>query len=256
MSIDQNAGLPIKGNLLTIYAFSFLIAALVMVVSIAGITNSNVVYPSEELVQALVTNDIVNLAIGLPVLLGSMLATWRGKLIGLFFWSGAIFFMLYNYIAYVFAMPFNWVFLLHLALVTLSLYTLIGLVAAMDGKVIRQRLSGFVPEKFAGGVLAGLGLLFFLRVIGIVINAITSGVLPTNTELAVNISDLFTTPAWVVGGILLWHRKEFGYVIGLGLLFQASMLFIALVIFLLLQPILTTAPLAVADVVIIFINWG
>jgi len=36
------------------------------------------------------------------------------------------------------------------------------------------------------------------------------------------------------------------------MLFQGSMLFIALIIFLLLQPFLTTAPLAIADIVVIF----
>ena len=40
---------------------------------------------------------------------------------------------------------------------------------------------------------------------------------------------------------------------GLGLLFQASMLFIGLIIFLLLQPILTQAPLALVDIVVVFV---
>ena len=40
---------------------------------------------------------------------------------------------------------------------------------------------------------------------------------------------------------------------GLGLLFQSSMLFIGLIIFLLLQPFLTAAPFVLTDVVVIFI---
>ena len=110
-----------------------------------------------------------------------------------------------------------------------------------------------MPERFAGGVLAGLGLLFLLRVIGVMVGALTSGTSLAETELAVNIADFLTTPAWVIGGILLWKRKEFGYVTGLGLLFQGSMLFIALIIFLLLQPLLTSAPFAFTDVLVIFV---
>jgi hypothetical protein len=68
------------------------------------------------------------------------------------------------------------------------------------------------------------------------------------TELAVSISDFLITPAWIIVGILLWRRKELGYVTGLGMLFQGSMLFIALISFLLLQPFLTTAPLVIADI--------
>jgi hypothetical protein len=241
---DHHTNLPIRRNLALIYALSFLIAILMAVVSAAGILYRTIVYPTEELLRTFVSNDVVNLFIGLPILLGSMWLAWRGKLIGLLCWPGALFFVLYNYIAYVFALPFNWGFLLHLALTMLSLYTLTGLVASIDGKVVQQRLSGAMPEKFAGGVLAGFGLLFFLRVIGVIVNALNSGTLVAETDLAVNVSDFFVSPALVIGGIFLWRRKEFGYVTGLGLLFQASMLFIALIIFLLLQPFLTTAPFA------------
>ncbi len=243
--------LPIRGSLTLIYAFSFLIAIIMATVSVTGLLYRATVYPTEELLQTFVSNDAVNLIIGLPILLGSMWLTWRGKLVGLLCWSGALFFVLYTYIAYVFASPLNWAFLLYLALVVMSVYTLVGLVAGIDGKVVQQKLMGAVPEKFAGGVLAGLGLLFFLRVIGIIAMALASGTLIAETELAVNISDFLTALALIIGGTLLWRRIEFGYVIGLGLLFQASMLFIALIIFLLLQPFLTNAPFALVDVILV-----
>jgi hypothetical protein len=175
-----------------------------------------------------------------------------GKLIGMLSWPGALLFVLYNYIAYTLAVPLNTIFLLYLTLVMLSVYTLIGLAARINGKVVQKSLTGAVPERVAGGVLVGLGLLFFLRAAGVIVNALITGTLIAQTELAVNTSDLLVSPALVIGGVLLWRRREFGYVIGLGLLFQASMLFIALIIFLLLQPFLTTAPFVLADVVVIF----
>ena len=248
----SNPRLPLKGNLLPYYISSFLIAILMTVVSITGLQFRTSIYPTDELIQTFVPNDVVNLFIGLPILLGSMYLAWRGKLIGLLCWTGALFFVYYNYTAYVFAMPLNWAFPLHLVLVTLSAYSLVALVALIDGKIVQQRLSGAVPERFAGGALAGLGLLFLLRVIGVMVGALASGMPLAETELAVNIADFLTTPAWVIGGILLWKRKEFGYVTGLGLLFQGSMLFVALIIFLLLQPLLTNAPFAIADVIVIF----
>jgi hypothetical protein len=243
--------LPVKGKLTLLYILSCLIALLMAIVSIAGLVYRATLYPTPELIQSFVPNDVVNLFIGLPILLGSMGLAWRGKLVGLLCWAGALFFVLYNYIAYVFAMPLNWAFLFHLALAMLSVYTLIALVASIDGQAVQQRLGGRVHERFAGGVLAGLGLLFCVRAIGVFTNAISGGGVPPETELAVNISDFLTIPAWIIGGIQLWRRKELGYVTGLGLLFQGSMLFIALIVFMLLQPILTNAPLAIADVIVI-----
>jgi CHASE2 domain-containing sensor protein len=92
-----------------------------------------------------------------------------------------------------------------------------------------------------------------LQVISAIVSVLTSQTSIPETELALHISDFLIAPAWVIGGMLLWRRKEFGYVIGLGLLFQASMLFIGLIIFLLLQPFLTAVPFALVDVVVIFI---
>jgi len=248
---DNNA--HAKGRLSLIYASSIVIAVLMTIVSIAGLISRGTIYPTEELIQSFVPNDVVNLFIGLPILLGSMWLTWRGKLIGPLFWMGALFFVFYNYIGYIFAAPLTWAFLLYLLLVVLSAYTFNSLIASIDGGSLSQKLTGAVPEKFAGGVLVGLGLLFMLRVIGVIVGAIFNGTDLPRTELGVNIADFFISPAWIIGGIQLWRRQTFGYVTGLGLLFQGSMLFIALIIFLLLQPLLTNAPFAIVDIIVIFV---
>ena len=186
---DDQFTLPVKGKLSPIFTSSFIIAILTLTASAVGLQYNTLLYPTKELAQTFIANDVVNLLIGLPILLGSMYLTWRGKLIGLLCWTGALFFAFYNYTAYVFAMPLNWAFLLHLTLMTLSAYALI------DGKAVQQRLSGSVPERFAGGVLVGLGLLFLLRVIGVMVGALTNGIALVETELAVNIADFLTTPA-------------------------------------------------------------
>lgn len=248
---SHSGTLPTKNRLLSIYIPSLVIAALMTIVSIAGIKYHTLIYPNKELSQAFVPNDVVNLLIGLPILLISMWLARHGKWIGLLCWAGALFFTLYSYLIYVFAMPVGWAFLGHLLLVMLSAYTLIRLVVSIDGKTVQQKLAGAVPERFAGAVLAGLGSLFLLRAIGVIASAFSRGVSLAEVELATSLADFLTTPAWIIGGILLWRRRELGYVTGLGLLFQASMLFIALIAVLLLQPILQAAPLAVNDIIVV-----
>jgi hypothetical protein len=245
--------LPIKGSLSLLHIVSFLIAILMAAVSIAGLRGRALIYPTEELVRVFVPNDVVNLLIGLTILLGSMWMAWSGKWTGLLLWMGALFFVFYNYTAYVFAMPLKGAFMVCLFLMMLSAYTLIALVAMVDGKAVQEKLAGAVHEKFTGGVLAGLGLLFFCRVIVVLVNAINTKGTLAQTELAVNIADFLIAPAWIIGGILLWRRRKLGYVTGLGLLFQGSMLFITLIVFLLLQPLLTAASFAVVDVIVIFL---
>ena len=244
--------LPITHRLRLLAASSLVIAFLVAGLSIAGLLFQDVIYPTEELKRSFVANDLVNLLIGLPILLGSMWLARRGKLIGLLFWPGALFFVVYNAIAYVFALPPGWVLLAYLLLLGLAVYTLIGLVATIDAGAVQAQLAGKAPERLAGGVLVVLGVLFLLRGISVIAGAAASGATLPRTELAVLIADFLTIPAWIIGGALLWRRQALGYVAGGGLLFQASMLFVGVIVVLLLQPVLTGAPLAVVDVAVLF----
>ena len=246
-------GLPINHNLRMAYLFTLFIAVIMTIASVVGITNQSTIYPSDELRRTFMPNDVVNLIIGVPILLGSIWLTHREKLIGLLFWPGALLYVLYNYLAYLFGMPFTMFSLLYLSLVTLSAYTIIGVVASIDGRVVQQRLTGQVPERLAGGVLSGLGLLFMVRVIAIMIGALANQTSIERIELSVMIADFIISPAMIIGGILLWRRKTLGYVSGTGLLFQASMLFIGLIIFMILQPLITSASFILVDVLVIFI---
>lgn len=253
LNSDDRNNLPIKHNLKFSYIFSFIIIILMIVASVSGILFSNIFYPSDELLFTFMSNDVVNLIIGLPVILISIFLTAQKKMIGLLFWPGALLFVAYNYLIYILAMPFNIAFFLHLILVTLSIYTLISLVASIDGEKIQPRLTGLVNERMSGGILVFLGILFLIQVVGVFITSIINQVSITPTELATHVSDFIISPALIIGGTLLWQRKKFGYISGLGLLFQSSMLFVGLIVFLIIQPLLTSTPFLTADILIVFV---
>jgi hypothetical protein len=85
----NNSRIPTTQNLTLSYTFSLAVALLMTGVSLAALLVQSAIYPTEELRRSFVSNDVVNLFIGLPILLGSMWLTRRGKLIGLLFWPGA-----------------------------------------------------------------------------------------------------------------------------------------------------------------------
>jgi hypothetical protein len=246
-----HAKLPVTHRLTLVYIFSLVVALLMTVASAAGLLYPDQIYPTEELRQSFMATDVVNLCIGLPVLLGSMWFAWRGKLLGLLFWPGALFAVFYNAVGYAFGLPLNVGFILALLQATLSAYTTAGLIASIDGEAVRQRLSSTVPTRVTGGALLGAGILFFLLAMNTMISAIASETLIAESELGVQVADLFIIPALVIGGAQLWQRRPLGYVVGAGLLFQASMLFIGLIAFFILQPFLTTAPFALTDTIVI-----
>jgi len=252
-SLPNMRDLPITRDLTLAYALSLVIALVMIAASGIGLLYRTAIYPTEDLLLSFAPTDVVNLAIGLPILLGSMWLTQRGKLIGLLCWPGALFYVLYAHVPYVLGVPFNVLFLLYIALVTLSAYTLIGLVASIDGEAVRRRLTGVVPARAAGGILAGLTILFIVRQIAIAITALISQTPVATTELALWITDLMLSPAWLVGGFLLWRREPLGYVAGTGLLLLYSMFFTGLIPIMLLQGLFSALPIDVVGIIVILV---
>jgi hypothetical protein len=237
------------------YVLSLISAILMAALSLGGLLFPSTFYPTDELLQSFVANDVVNLFIGLPILLGSMWLARRGKLVGLLLWPGALLYILYNYIVYAFGVPFSFLSFAYITLVLLGVYGLLDLLKRIDGRPVQERLSRGVgvPVKIAGSVLVVLGLVFTLRATLVIAEAGLDQTMLPLSEIGLLIADIVLSIIVVCGGFLLLKRRPLGYVAALGLLFAASMLFIGLIMFLLLQPVLTDAPFVLVDIIVVLL---
>ena len=249
----NTTSLPLKKDISSFYILSLVLVLLMAGASLAGLLFQASLYPDEELRQSSVATDVVNLLIVLPVLLGSMALARRGSLIGLLFWPGALFIVTYHYLAYAVALSSIWQFAVYLALALLSVYTICKLLSSMDILSIQKQLSGRVPERFAGGVLIGFGILFLLWRGSLVVQTLIGAAVLSTPEFATAIADVLLAPAWVIVGFSLWRKQAFGYVSGAGLLFQFNMLFIGLYVYFALQPIVAGVPFPFDDFAAVFI---
>jgi hypothetical protein len=252
-NISTHRSLPLIHDLKRDYVLSFIILILMVAVSIAGLLYPYTLYPTDDLMETFMANDVVNLFIGLPIILGAIWFTRRDRLIGLLIWPGALLYVIYNYIGYTLGVPFYLITFVYLVLVILSAYTLVDLLVKTDQKSVKIRLSGFVPEKLTGWILVAFGVLFIFRAIFIVAPAIMNQTTLPAAEIGVLVADIVVSILWIIGGVLLLRRSPLGYLSGLGLLFAASMLFIGLIMFLLLQPVLTDTPFVLTDVITILV---
>lgn len=239
--------LPVNRSLKTANSLSWIAALLMAAASLTGIFFPSAVYATTELQQSYLTNDVVNIIIGLPVLLGSMWFTRRNSLLGLLLWPGALLYIVYNYLVYTFGNPIGWVTFLSLVLVLISTLAIIILVGNIDAEGVKQQIAGKTPRRFAGVVMIVFGVFFIVRVVGIIAGAVAGGTLLPLSEIGLAVADVALSVLWIIGGILLLRRQPVGYLSGLGLLFAASALFIGLLVFFFLQPLITDVPFALVD---------
>ena len=248
---SPTASLPLNRDPGPVISLSIISAILMTAASLGGLLFSSRLYPTDELRQAYLANDLVNLLVGLPILLGCTWLARRGKLLGLLCWPGALLYTTYNYIAYIFGIPFGLLTLVFVALVLLSAYPAFALLRSIDQDALKSQLGGAIAEKFSGGMLAFFGVAFLFLAIGVITGAGADQSPISMTEVGVAIADMTLSLLLLGGGMSLFLRKPLGYASGMGLLFAASTLFIGVILVVLFQPLLTDAPFVLEDVIVL-----
>jgi uncharacterized membrane protein len=165
---------------------------------------------------------------------------------GLLFWPGALLYVTYNSLAATVAFPSWPLFIAHLALTALSIFAFALLLPRIDMSAVKKHLAGKVSERFAGATLTLFGVAFFALALSIFFNDEASP-----SEIATAIADLVIAPVWVIGGIQILRRKPLGYALGGGMLFHATTLFIGLLIYFFLQPLLAAVLFPLEDFIAI-----
>lgn len=250
---NLSGNLPVKQDLKVYYALSLVILLLSTFASVYGILHSKEVYPSGALISTFYPNDVVNLVLGGPLLAVSLLLTWRGKWIGLLCWPGAVFFIFYSYFPYLVSVPFGPLFLPHIVLFSLSIYTTIGIAASIDTTAVTGKVSRHVPPRISGGILMGLSLLILIRQIVMIIGALSGKSAVTALDLSVWVDDFTILPAFFVGGLMLWKKRSLGYVSGAGLFLMYAALSVALVPFLIIQSGMKNIPFDIGSIFVVAI---
>jgi hypothetical protein len=163
---------------------------------------------------------LVILAVALPALLASMILAARGSLRAQIVWLGALAYILYNSVFFAFDVVFNPLFLVYVATFSLSLWSLVALLVRVDAAGLRARVAPSTPVRAIAAYLFIVAVLFaavWLKDIlpGILGNTTPASLegtkMPTNPVQVLDLS--VTLPLCVLGGIWLWRRRPWGYVL-------------------------------------------
>jgi len=199
-------------------ALSLLLAFLVTFVSLLGILQPELTYAHETENWALqaVGQDIGNL-LAVLVLLGSLYFLRQAPRQAFFVWLGVLLYLVYAFLLYAFFVHFDNLFLVYVAILGLASYGIMGGLLEQNFTQLTRSLQG-TTYKAASLVLIATGGLFAILWLLEIIPAMIADEIPESIALAglrvnpVHAIDLsLVLPGMIITGLLLWQKKQIGY---------------------------------------------
>jgi hypothetical protein len=204
---------------------SVLVAILVLIASGAELFLKSI-YARETASYALqaVGQDIENIVAAIMLLVAAYFVS-KGSVKAFLVWMGVLIALIYSYAIYAFAVHFNSLFLMYVAILGLSFYALIGDLMYLHIESFRPSFAAVRKARLVSGFLVLVAALFYVQWLGEDIPALLAGKVPqsvTENGLLTNpvhVLDIgLMLPAMVITAILLWRGKILGYLLAVPLL--------------------------------------
>lgn len=204
---------------------SVALAALLVVASVVGIASGgNGFYASYPAALAgMVGQDLVSLFLVGPLLLLAARSAGRGSVRGTLILCGVLFYLAYSYSFFVLG-GFNSLFPVYIAIVALSLYTLLARLVGLDPMAVATQVQPGLPRRIVAGFLLAVAMLFVVLWGGMILSLIAASDQPDPVPHGVVALDgMVLLPALLVGGWLLWRAAAWGFALGAVLLVKLAL---------------------------------
>jgi len=162
-------------------------------------------------------NDWVTLVVGVPLLVASVLLARGGSVRGLLLWLGMLGYGAYNYAYYMLGAALNAFFPLYIAALLLSVVTLILALSRIDVAEVAASFRPKTPARIVGGYLvfvaAGLTFVWMAMWAAYVFAGRPTPIEPEAFQLVAALDITVMVPTLASGGVLLWRRNAWGYIV-------------------------------------------
>ncbi len=197
--------------------------------------------PAGVLVPGFVAQDVLNLAVGVPILVVCIALSMRGSLSGRLLLSGALFNVIYVYMHYLIGAPFSMLFVGYALVIAVAVCAWIATVMTVELRSLPARLQG-VPARVVGGMLVALALVTAGQDAIGAASVGAAGAAEVGAHRVWGADFAIAVPAMLVGGVLLWRRAPLGFFACAGLLLSFAMFATEIAAMLLLQAQLAGRP--------------
>lgn len=180
-----------------------------------------------------IANDYITLLIAIPALILSFIAYQRRTTQGLIALVGLMGYFLYTYTSYVFLWFYNPLFLVYVAIMSLSLFTFILLFSEFDANRIISQFSEHLPIKSMVIYQVLVAVFLTLMWLSKLVPPLLSGTYPAELEhyttMVIQALDLgIVVPVALISAIQLNKRKPIGYILTSVILVKGTMMLLAI----------------------------
>lgn len=214
------------------FVLSGALGGIMIVQSMLGLLYARQYRDADWIRAAWFGNDWVTLLVAVPLLIIAVSAAARSPVRASLVWLGVLGYAIYNYAFYLFGAALNVFFPLYVLGLVAAAAALIAVLAHLDAAPIAAAFSPLTPARMIGGTLAGVAT--GLAAIWIAMWAayvFAAKPLPVESEVFKLVAALdlaLMVPALFFGGLLLWRRAPWGYVMGGISTVQASLYLLVL----------------------------
>jgi hypothetical protein len=213
----------------TVTILASMVIVLLLIMAGAGLFGQNVYddFAPPKYVQESRAQDLISLALGIPLLAAALIAVQRGRAWGFPLWAGVLAYELYVYAIYAFGGVYNIFFLAYIAVASLSLYGIVGVLNGVDGEWFQQSVGEKMPRRWIGGFFLLITLIFAAIWIASVLETISTGT-EDSGHLIFVIDLMIVLPAFVISAVKLFRRQVMGDVLAGTMLIKFDSLCIAI----------------------------
>ena len=213
-----------------IYLNSITIAILAVIATLSGLFWKNLYKNDTTSIMAqMMGQDLISLIICVPILFLSLYLIFRDSMKGQLLWMGTIFYFLYTYASMSFLASYNQMFLVYVAIFSLSLYTFVYGLLSLDVKKIKNSFSPGATNKIAGAFTILMATMLSLMWLSMIIESLSTGIAPASLEkyitMGIQALDLgVLVPAAIISSVLLLKDRSWGYALMSVLIVKMSLL--------------------------------
>lgn len=213
-----------------IYINSLVIAVLATTATLSGLLLKNLYkHDTTSIISQMMGQDIVTLTIAIPLLLISLLLIHKNSIRGRLIWMGTLFYFTYTYASMSFLASYNPLFLIYVAIFSISMYTFIGELVTNKFSGLKTSIKPGKTTNITVIFLIFVGLMLSLMWLKMIIDSIITGTAPAALEgyttLVIQALDLgVLVPAAFVSALLLFKNHEWGYTLSAIFLIKASLI--------------------------------